>query len=155
VLIFEIEGSGDLSPSFGQPLFKCPFLCNDSEAALRATACWNRIVAPHDYFSTSRFVPKPEMLVRESEEEESPWCAAHRSLAIDHILSADGTLHKWGLSKDYCRSAICFSALPNDEAQTPRWGCPNSVVFSQTLRVIGVVCSAWFAVFFFTSPSTR
>ena len=33
---------------------------------------------------------------------------------------------------------------PNDEAQTPRRGCPNSMVFSYTLRVIGVVCSAWF-----------
>jgi len=33
--------------------------------------------------------------------------------------------------------------LPNDEAQTPRWGHPNSMVFSQALRVIGVVCSAW------------
>ena len=33
----------------------------------------------------------------------------------------------------------------NDEAQTPRGGRPNTIVLSDPLRVIGVVCSAWLA----------
>ena len=51
--------------------------------------------------------------------------------------------------KHTLRDSRAYSVLPNDEAQTPRWGRPNSVVFSNTLRVIGVVCSAWFAAFLF------
>ena len=45
-------------------------------------------------------------------------------------------------------------ALPNDEAQTPRWRRPDSMVFSNTLRVIGVVCSAWLGCLLFLPPMT-
>jgi hypothetical protein len=37
-------------------------------------------------------------------------------------------------------------ALPNDEAQTPRWWRSETETFTQSLGVIEVVCSAWFAL---------
>jgi hypothetical protein len=46
--------------------------------------------------------------------------------------------------------AVCQGLPANDEAQTPRWGRPNTIVFSNPLRVIGVVCSAWLALFFYS-----
>src|SRR5262245_24805483 len=45
-----------------------------------------------------------------------------------------------------------YMVLENAEAQTPRWGRPNSMVFSSTLRVTGVVCSAWLGCLSFIEP---
>ena len=44
---------------------------------------------------------------------------------------------------------LCSLVLANDEAQTPRLGRPNAIVFSNPLRVIGVVCSAWLGLCLF------
>jgi hypothetical protein len=66
-----------------------------------------------------------------------------------HTLAVVKSTRAWPLwlSWHEVPSVLAAPALPNDEAQTPRWGCPNSMVFSYTLRVIGVVCSAWFGCF--------